>query len=66
MNDVSGHNSTLLGYTVSGTTWANEMNLVMNHDPGAGSIARPVDPQSTTVIENINISRQFAYTETVS
>ena len=24
-------------------TWANEMNFVMNHAPGAGSIARRVD-----------------------
>ena len=28
----------LLGYTGPGTTWCNEMNGVMNHAPGAGSI----------------------------
>ena len=30
-----------------GTTWANEMNFVMKHAPGAGSIAQPVDKQSS-------------------
>ena len=34
-----GHDSALLGYAGPGTTWANEMNFVMNHAPGAGSIA---------------------------
>ena len=43
MNDVLGHNSALVGYTRPGTTWANEMNFVMNPAPGVGSIARPVD-----------------------
>ena len=33
-------------YIGPGTTWANEMNLVVNHAPGAGSIASPVDLQS--------------------
>ena len=37
MNGVLGHYSALQGYT--GTTWANEMNFVMDHFPGAGSIA---------------------------
>ena len=31
----------------SETTWANEMNLIMNHDPRAGSIARPDGQQSS-------------------
>ena len=31
------------------TTWANEMNFVMNHAPGAGSIARPVGQQSSAL-----------------
>ena len=35
--------------TGPGITWANEMNLVMNHAPGAGSIARPVDLQSSAL-----------------
>ena len=34
----------LSGYTGPGMTWANEMNTVINHAPGAGSIA-PVDQQ---------------------
>ena len=37
MNAVLGHNSALVYWV--GTTWANEMNFVMNHAPGAGSIA---------------------------
>ena len=32
-----------------GTTWANELNFVLNHAPGAGSIARPVDQQSSAL-----------------
>ena len=39
MYGVLGHNSAL-------TTWANEMNFVVNHVPGVGSIAQPVDQQS--------------------
>ena len=35
------HCNTILGWV--GTTWANEINFVMNHAPGAGSITRPVD-----------------------
>ena len=37
-----GHDSALSGYTGPGTKWANEMNFIMNHAPGAGSIVRPV------------------------
>ena len=36
VDGVLGHNSTLLDYTGPGTTWANEMNFVMIHAPGAG------------------------------
>ena len=43
MHDVLGRDSALQGYTGLGTTWTNEMNLVMNDAPGAGSIAQPVD-----------------------
>ena len=42
MIGVLGHDSALKGYTGPGTTWANEMNFVMNLAPGTGSIARPV------------------------
>ena len=35
---------------ILGTTWVNEMNFVMTHAPGAGSIARPVDQQPSTWI----------------
>ena len=35
MNDVLGQNSALKGYTEPETTWANKMNIGMNHAPGA-------------------------------
>ena len=38
MIGVSGRDSELEGNTEQGTIWANEMNVVMNHDPGAGSL----------------------------
>ena len=41
--------NTILYYTGPGTTWANEMNFGMNHAPGAGLIARPVDLQSSVL-----------------
>ena len=34
---------------LSGTIWASEMNFDMNHALGAGSIARPVDLQSSSL-----------------
>ena len=43
MNGVLSHDSALQGFTGPGTNWANEMNFVMNHAAGEGSIARPVD-----------------------
>ena len=43
------HNSALKGETGLGTTWANEMNLGMKHAIGAGSLARPVDLQSSVL-----------------
>ena len=44
LNDrVLGHHSALIGYTGPGTIWANEMNFVVSHAPGEGSLARPVD-----------------------
>ena len=51
MIGVLGHDSALQGYTGPGTTWANEMNFVMNLTPGAGSNARhwPVVQRATTV-----------------
>ena len=33
INGVLGHNSALYGYSRPETTWANEMNFVMNHTP---------------------------------
>ena len=42
MNSVLDHDSALKGYTGPRTTWANEMNFVMTHAPGAGEIARPL------------------------
>ena len=47
MNGVLGHNSAPYGYTGQGTTWANEMNFVINHVPVTGSIARPVNQQAS-------------------
>ena len=49
MNGVLGHDSALLGYPVPGTTWAKEMIFVMKHAPGVGSIARPIDQQSSAL-----------------
>ena len=42
MIGVLGHDSALSGYTGPDKTWADDMNFVMHHAPGAGSIARPV------------------------
>ena len=39
----------IYGYAGPGTTWANEMNFLMNHDCSAGSIAWLVDQQSNTI-----------------
>ena len=49
MNFGLGRDSALLGYAGPGTTWAIEMNFVMNHAPDAGSITRHVDKQSNTL-----------------
>ena len=46
---VLGHDSALWAYTGPETNWANDINFVMNHAPGAGSIARPVDQQSNAL-----------------
>ena len=48
INGVLSH-SALQGCTGLGTTWANEMNFDVNHAPGAGLIARPVDQQSSVL-----------------
>ena len=57
-------NSAGKGYTGLGTTWDNEMNFVMNNAPGAGSIAPPVDQQSsqytTTVLRQCSIWYEIA------
>ena len=36
-------------YTGPVKTWANEMTFIMSHAPGAGSIAQPVDQQSSAL-----------------
>ena len=42
--------NSVLGYdTRPRTIWDYEMNFVMHHSPGAGSIARPVDEQSSAL-----------------
>ena len=48
MNGVEGDDCVLSGYTGPRTTWANEMNSVMKHAPGAGSIGRPGEQQQAT------------------
>ena len=45
MNVVLAHDSALYGKTGPGTTWANEMNFIMKHAPGAGSIVLLIDQQ---------------------
>ena len=39
MNGALGYDSAQEGNTGLGTTWAGDMNFVMKHAPGAGSIA---------------------------
>ena len=46
MNGILGHDSALKGYTGPGITCDNEMNFC--YAPGAGSIAGPVELQSST------------------
>ena len=41
MNGVLGYESVMYGYTGTETTWANEMNIVMNHAPGLGLTTYP-------------------------
>ena len=48
--DVLGHDSALSGYTGPGKIWANEMNFVVNHAPGAGLFAQTVDQQSSVLL----------------
>ena len=47
MNCISNHDSALKAYTGIRTSWANEINFGINHAPGAGSIAGPIDRQSS-------------------
>ena len=49
MIGVLSNDSALKGYIAPGTTLAIEMNFVMNHAPGAGSIVRPVHQQSSAL-----------------
>ena len=57
MKGVSGHDSALLGFSGPVTTWAKEMNFVMNIAPGTGSIARPVGQWSSALPLNHGCSR---------
>ena len=61
MNGVLDHNSELLGYTKSETTRGNVMKFDMNHAPGAGSIARTVDLQSTVLPQCYLLRLQLEY-----
>ena len=48
MNGALSHNAALQDFTrPQGKTWLNKMTFGMNHAPGAGSIARLVDLQSS-------------------
>ena len=47
MNGVIGREPAVEGYTRLWTTWSNMMNLGLNHAPGAGLMAWPVDLQSS-------------------
>ena len=49
MNGVLGRDSALQGYTGLETTWANKMNIGMNHAPGEGSIAQPFGQQPSAL-----------------
>ena len=49
MNGVLGHESALVSLYWAGDNWANGMNFVMNHAPGAGSLARLVAQQSSVL-----------------
>ena len=48
MNGVLGHDSALLRLHWAGDDH-NERNFIMNHDPGAGCLARLVDQQSSAL-----------------
>ena len=48
MNGVLGHNSAFVGLYWAGTTWAKDMNFVINHAMVQNqSITGPVDQQSS-------------------
>ena len=49
MSGVLDHVAALKGYNGPGTIWANEINFGMNHVPGAGLTALPVNLQSTVI-----------------
>ena len=49
MHGLLCHDSTLKGYTESGTTWANGMKFGLNHGPDAGSTTRSIDLQSNAL-----------------
>ena len=49
MNGALGYDFKLQSFTGLGTTRANEMDLGIKHAPGAGSLAQPVDLQSSVL-----------------
>ena len=50
MNGLSGHDSALVRLYWTRKTCANDMNFGINHAPGGGSIAQPLDPQSSALL----------------
>ena len=49
MISVLGHDSQRKAILGRGTTWANEINFVLDHAPGAGLITQLVDQQSSAL-----------------
>ena len=54
MIGVLSHDSALSRYTGPGTTWANEMNFVMTHAPGAGSINIVIKSTNYSILTSYN------------
>ena len=62
INGVSGRDTALQGYTGPETTWAYEVNCIINHAPGAGSIVQPatmVQPRQTWAHNDIRQSKEL-------
>ena len=72
MNGVLGHHSALVKLYCSGDKWGWWDEFFMNHAPGAESIARPVDQQSSALLLNhflsttlLEQSLEYQYRESI-